>query len=212
MRKPRNQKPRAEHEGDQKPLSIRSASVTSRVRDPYSDEQKQQLSSCADVAQKVETLCVWMAKGWYTPGSDAAVARVWGCAPDTVRGIAAEARRMLARELLSKSRDELLAELLARIAYLGQDALDRREEVVTVKGDVVEVRRPDHRTALRAAEATGELLGLKIQRHQHSITASELTTEQILEQLRQHGVRVEMPVLTTGEEVAEPGTAQEEKQ
>ena len=208
-----NQKPRAKRKQSKKALSIRSAADRSRAREPYSDEQKQQLLQATSVEHRVETICAWMVRGWYQPADYVALARVWGVNERHASQYAAEARRMLARELLSKSADELRAELLARMAYIGQDALTRTEEAVTVKGDIVTVRRPDHRTALRAAEAQSELLGLKVQRHHHVITAGELTTEQIIEQLAAQGVRVELPVpvLTTGETVtapAEPETKQ----
>ncbi len=185
------------------------STVPSRAREPYSQAQKQQLVAAVTLEQRVDLITAWMARGWYQPGDGPGLARAWNISESMVSRYASEARRMLSRELLSKSRDELLAELLARISYLGQDSLTRTEEVVTVKGEVVEVRRPDHRTALRAAEATGELLGLKIQRHHHTVQASELTTEQIIEQLQKQGVEVRLPALeTTAEEVAET----EEKQ
>lgn len=167
-----------------------------------------------DVEQRVELICDWMARGRYEKGkTHRELAGVWGCDVRTVKNYAAEARRMLARELLSRSRDELLAELLVRVSFIGQDALERREEVALQSGAVVEVKRPDHRTALRAAEATGELLGLKVQRHHHTHSAAELTTEQIVQQLEQHGVRVQMPALTetTGETVEEHGDKTDDK-
>lgn len=193
-------------------LSIRAAASESRAREPYSAERMQQLLACKDLADRVELICAWMAKGWYQPGDWKPLARVWGVSESAVGTYAAEARRMLARELLAKSRDELLAELLARISFLGQDSLERTEEVALQSGAVVEVRRPDHRTALRAAEATGELLGLKVQRHHHVVTAGEMTTEQIIEQLRAQGVRVELPVLTSGETVEEHGDEKAKKE
>lgn len=210
-RKTSNRRPRAKHDGGQKGLSIRSAASHSRARVPYSDAQKQELLCCVSVEQRVSIICSWMARGLYQPGSADDLAPVWSVTPEAVRKYAAEARRMLARELTSKSRDELLAELLSRISFLGEEARNRTEEVALQSGQVVEVRRPDHRTALRAAEATGELLGLKVQRHQHTITAGELTTDQIVEQLQQHGVRVELPALeASGEEVpAEPAESEE---
>ena len=94
---------------------------------------------------------------------------------------------------------------------MGQSALERTEEVVTVKGDVVEVRRPDHRTALRALEVEVDLFGLRVQRHHHTVTAGELTTEQIHEQLRQHGYQLTPPMVeASGEEITEPEMAQKQ--
>ena len=182
-------------------LSIRSASDRSRARDPYSDEQREQLLAAASVEERVEVILQWMVRGWYQPASYVHLAKVWGVSERHASQYAAEARRVLSRELLSKSRDELLAELLARIAFLGGESRNRTEEALTMKGDVVELRRPDLRSALRAAEVQGELLGLKVQRHHHTVQATELTTDQIIEQLRAQGVRVELPVLTSGEEV-----------
>lgn len=197
-----NRKPREGKPG-KKDLSIRGAADRSHARDPYSDEQKRQLLCCTTVEQKVELLCAWMVRGWYQPGGWAALARVWEVSERHVQQYAAEARRMLSRELLSQSRDELLAELLARLSFLGEEARTRTEEALTMSGDVVTVRRPDVRAAIRAAEAQGELLGLKVQRHHH-VHAGELTTEQIVEQLEKHGVQVKLPALTTtAEEVTE---------
>ncbi len=195
---------------DSQPPPAPLAAVHSRARNPYTAEQKQQLSWAGTLEQRVELICSWMARGWYQPGDGPGLARFWEVSETSVARYAAEARRMLARELLSKSRDELLAELLARISYLGQDALTRTEEVALQNGQVLEVRRPDHRTALRAAEATGELLGLRVQRHHHVISAGDLTEAQIIEQLRAQGVEVKLPTaqLTT---TAEEATGDDDK-
>lgn len=179
----------------------------SRAGDLTPEQVEEALSHKAP-ADRADMIHDWMVRGWYVKGrTHKQLAKVWGIVPSSVRHYSTEAVHRFRKELLSKNRDELLAELLLRIGAIGQDALERTEEVVDGKGDVHEVRRPDHRTALRAAEATGELLGLKVQRHHHTVTAGELTTEQIVAQLQAHGVEVRLPVLTSGVEVTEPDAA-----
>lgn len=179
-------------------------------------EQVAEAKATLTPADRADMIHDWMVRGWYVKGkTHKQLAKVWGLAPSSVRHYSTEAIHRFRKELLDKSRDELLAELLLRMSAIGQDALERTEEVVDAKGEIHEVRRPDHRTALRAAEATGELLGLKVQRHHHTVTAGELTNEQLVEQLRAHGVQVVLPgappVLTTGTEVTEPVEAQKEE-
>lgn len=166
-------------------------------------DQEQELSRAVTVAERTELIFEWMARGYYLPGSDRTLAALWQVDRATVRKYAAESCRRLMRELVGKSRDQLLTELLVRIQSIGQAALERTEETVTADGDVVEVRRPDMRTALRSAEAMGELLGLRVQRHHHTHGAEQLTEAQIIEQLRQHGVRVELPEGTDAVDVDE---------
>jgi hypothetical protein len=159
--------------------------------------------------ERVELCYGWMVRGWYVRGrTDKDLAEVWGITPAAVRSYSAEAGRLFQRELVSKSRDQLLSELIMRIGAIGQDALERTEEVLS-DGVPVEVRRPDHRTALRAAEATGELLGLKIQRHHHVHSPAEMTTAEIVAQLEAQGVKVQMPALV--EATAEETNGSEEE-
>lgn len=187
-----------------------SPPTVSRARE-LSPELLAEAARATDKTLRIELIHDWMLRGVYLKGrTDKALAEAWGCARSTVWSYSAESVRLLRRDLSEQSREELLASLLAKVSAIGQSALERTEEVVSVKGDVVEVRRPDHRTALRAAEATGELLGLKVQRHEHRVMAEQMTTEQIIEQLKAHGVQVALPITTTttGEEVAEKDTDQ----
>jgi hypothetical protein len=178
--------------------------IDSRARE-LSPDLHREAASAVEVSARIELIHDWMLRGTYLKGrTDKALTKVWGVARSTVWGYSAHAVRLLRKELTERTREELLAELLARVSAIGQDALERTEEVVTVAGEVVEVRRPDHRTALRAVEATGELLGLKVQRHEHRVMAEQMTTEQIIEQLKAHGVQVALPATdTTGETIAD---------
>jgi hypothetical protein len=204
----RTQKPR-ESDSQPEPVSTPYHSRAGAIL--MSAEQKATALATTTVPFRVELIFEWMVTGEYVRGrSDKALADLWEVDLTTVHRYSAEANRILTRELISKSREELLAELVNRIANIGQNALERTEEVALQSGAVVEVRRPDHRTALRAAEAAGELLGLKVQRHHHTVQASELTTEQIIAQLAAQGVRVELPAVeTTGEPVEEHGDKDE---
>lgn len=186
----------------------------SRARE-LSPEQRNEAVAAETRVQRMELIHDWMVRGWYQKGrTDKVLAALWGVARSTVWAYSSDAVAVLRRELTAKTREELLAELLTRIQAIGQSSLERTEEVVTVQGEVVEVRRPDHRTALRAAEATGELLGLKVQRHQHTVTAQQLTTEQIVEQLRAQGVAIQLPSLveSTGTEATEPAEPAESEE
>jgi hypothetical protein len=201
----------AREETSETSLSSINSSQFARARN-LTEEQNDEAGDARSVVERVGLCYSWMVRGWYLKGrTDKALAEVWGVAVPTVWGYSSEALRLFKRELIAKSRDELLAELIMRIGAIGQDALERTEEVLS-DGVPVEVRRPDHRTALRAAEATGELLGLKIQRHHHVVSPAELTTDQIVAQLEAQGVKVQMPLLeATAETVSErAGTAQGE--
>lgn len=184
----------------------------SRARDLLAPEHQAEATRCANAAAKVQLIHDWMLTGVYVKGkTDRALAALWGCTRSNVWNYSTEAWRLLSRQLQGATKEELVAALQARIAAVGQSALERTEEVVTVKGDVVEVRRPDHRTALRALEVEVDLFGLRVQRHHHTVTAGELTTEQIHEQLRQHGYQLTPPMVeASGEEVTErTGAAQQ---
>lgn len=125
------------------------------------------------------------------------LAAVWGCDPATVRAYAAEARRHYIREIDRSGRDDYRARLMSRIEFVGRDALERTEEVIDGMGDKHTIRKPDHRTALRALTDLAQLGGLLV--HKHEVTVSELTEEEIRAQLRAHGLEVKTILETTAE-------------
>jgi hypothetical protein len=194
--------------GEKAPLGDPEAALAqsdSRARGVLNSEQRLEAARCVTSAAKAQLIHDWMLTGVYVKGkTDRALAEVWGCARSTVWNHSAFAWRLLNQQLQGATKEELTAALQARIAAVGQSALERTEEVVTVQGDVVEVRRPDHRTALRALEVEADLFGLRVHRHHHTVTAEQLTTEQIHEQLRQHGYQLTPPTVeASGEEVTD---------
>lgn len=194
------------------PPSELAAPSDSRARGVLNSEQRHEAAQCVTSTAKAQLIHDWMLTGVYVKGkTDRALAEVWGCARSTVWNHSAFAWKLLNQQLKGATKEELVAALQARIAAVGQSALERTEEVVTVKGDVVEVRKPDHRTALRALEVEADLFGLRVHRHHHTVTAEQLTTEQIHEQLRAHGYELTPPTVeTSGEEVTErTGAAQQ---
>jgi len=135
---------------------------------------------------------------WATTGE---LAKLWGCDASTVRGYAAEAVRAFRREVDRFGRQEFRARLVAQMAFIGRDALERTEDVVDALGNVHSVHRPDHRTARQALVDIANLEGLLVNRHE--VALSELSDEEIRAQLRVHGLEVRVLPITT--EPAEPG-------
>lgn len=61
---------------------------------------------------------------------------------------------------LSWGGEEAKAAIIERIAQIGRAAEFRTEEAIKMDGEIVSVRKPDHRTALRAAETLASIVGL----------------------------------------------------
>ena len=97
----------------------------------------------------------------------------------TAQKYAAEATRLLR---MSWGQDEAKVAVLERIAYIGRDALERTEEAISPSGEVVTLRKPDHRTAFSCAKSLADYLGLGgtnsevVVRYQ-AMSDSELWTE-----------------------------------
>ena len=159
--------------------------------------------------EREEWLVGLMLAGRFPWGTDKILAPLWGCHEASVRDIAAGARRTymaLIGRLGTQAGEEFKAAILSQLAFIGQDALERREEVVDGMGNVHSVRRPDHRTARQALVDMAELAGFKVQRHEVNVT--KLTEEQIRAQLREYGIEVRQ-IETTGLELPAKGSESE---
>lgn len=152
-------------------------------------------------AERVEWLVGVMLAGRFPWGTDRMLAPVWGMHEGAVRDITSEAARAYRSRigrLGVQAGEEFRAVLLAQLAFIGIDALERTEEVVDNRGNVRVVRKPDHRTARQAVVDMAQLAGLNVQLHEVNVTT--LTDEQIRAQLRLHGFEVRQ-LETTGEAI-----------
>ncbi len=85
---------------------------------------------------------------WQSGCTDRELAALWGVARSTVWGYSTQASRLVKLQLGDP--EEIRARVALEIAAVGRAAQERTEETVTVQGDVVELRKPDLRTALSA--------------------------------------------------------------
>ncbi len=125
---------------------------------------------------------VWdmMVRGEYVRGkTDRELAAVWGIGVDAVQQYTAIAGKLLRLQFAPERHEEIRATLLHRIAHLGHAAEHRTEEVVDIKGNVHEVRRPDLRTALASAVEFAQLLGIRTNKHEHKVTTADLSDAEL---------------------------------
>jgi len=156
-----------------------------------------------DRGDRVAYLVGLMFDGRFAWTTTSELAELWRCGRATARDYAAEARRHYIREIDRAGRDDYRARIMAGIEHVGRDALERTEQVIDGLGNKHTIRKPDHRTALRALTDLAQLGGLLV--HKHEVTVSELTEEEIRAQLRAHGLEVK-----TIETTAEPALGQGE--
>jgi hypothetical protein len=162
---------------------------------------------CGSALMRVEWLELYLAGGHFVPvATEVALSQLWGVARSTVSNWAGEAWRRLASMHSPERSEEIRAEMLARIRVVGDAALHRTKEVVSVKGDVVSVSDPDCRTALQAIVEMSTLMNIREQRWRGKIDVSTMSEEDILAQLEKHGYSIakrSSDLLTEGEEKKE---------
>lgn len=160
---------------------------------------------CNTALLRVEWLELFLAGGHWVPvATEVALSQLWGVARSTISNWAGEAWRRLASMHAPERSEEIRAEMLARIRVIGDAALHRTKEVVTVKGDVVPVSDPDCRTALQAVVEMATLMNIREQRWRGKVELSAMSEDEILKQLAAQGFVVEKrepALLTDGEEV-----------
>lgn len=162
------------------------------------------MSRAREAAEKVDRIALiedmMVQLEWVTGKSARLLAEVWGCARSTVEGYSSEASRNIKRGFGSP--EEAEGKILGYLEGFIEKCQTRTEEVVDAQGNVHVVHRPDHRTALRAAENIIEVLGVRAPNKLEIIErAQKLTDEQIAEQLRLQGYELrKLPevVETTG--------------
>jgi len=159
----------------------------------------------------IESIALEMSAGkWHPFRSVRELARRTGVSLSNAQKYCAEASRLLR---IGWGQDEAKVAVIERISFLGQDALDRIEEMgvfntETKCVEVVQLRKPDHRTALNAAKHLADILGLSgansevVVRYQQ-MSDSDLWREaqRFVAQLR--GQTHDDGIETTGEEIPE---------
>lgn len=95
---------------------------------------------------------------------------------------AAEATRLLR---MSWGQDEAKVAVLERIAQLGRSALERKEEVLDMSGNVHLLKKPDHRTALAAAKHLADCLGLSGSNSEVVVRYQQMSDSELLREVRQ---------------------------
>lgn len=106
----------------------------------------------------IEAIALEMAEGKWRPfRSVRDLAARTGISLGNAQKYAAEAARLLR---LSWGQDEAKIAVIERISQIGRAAEERTEEAVDAKGEVHVLSKPDHRTALAAANSLANILGL----------------------------------------------------
>lgn len=168
-------------------------------------EDADEAARCSTTVLRVEWLERYLARGKYQPTvTDFALARLWGITRDSVGNVVGEAWRRLASQHSPERSEEVRAEFIARIRSIGDAALNRKREALTMEGEVVALADPDCRTALQAVVEMATLVGIREQRWRGKVDVSAMSEEAILEQLEKQGYSVakrSAAVLTEGEEV-----------
>lgn len=164
-----------------------------------------QAAAAGTVMLKLEFLERLCASGrWIPVETEYALSQIWGVARATVSNWVGEAWRRLATMHSPERSEEIRAEFLARIRVVGDAALNRKREALTMEGEVVALADPDCRTALQAVVEMATLVGIREQRWRGKVDVSAMSEEAILEQLEKQGYSVakrSAAVLTEGEEV-----------
>jgi hypothetical protein len=142
------------------------------------EQQAGEATAAHTLQDRVALIHGWMVAGVYHKGCTARLlAAAWGVDRSTVHGYSSQAVGILRRELGGQTRAELLTEIVTRIGAIGEKALLNRREVLDGNGDVRELRSPDYRSAIRAAESQAELLGLALQPQRVVATADHQLVE-----------------------------------
>ena len=180
--------------------------------------QALEISPTRAVSSDLRVELVWdmMREGEYVRGrTDKELAKLWEIGVDAVHQYTAVASKLLRMQFAPERNEETKAMLLNRILKLGDAALNRTEEVVDVKGNVHEVRRPDMRTALAAVVEFAQLLGIRTNKHEVRVSAADLSDAELHERLavivgenpalqeKLAGMGFKREVQTTGEAVEE---------
>ncbi len=133
---------------------------------------------------RVEFVWDMMIAGEYIRGrTDKELARVWGIGVDAVHQYTAVASKLIRLQYAPERNEETKALMLHRILHIGEASMNRTEEVVDVKGNIHEVRRPDMRTALASIVEFSQLLGIRTNKHEVRVTASDLSDAELHERL-----------------------------
>jgi len=164
----------------------------------------QRARAACTVVLRVEFLERILPLGVWGPRLQLDLSELWGVTPGVVGDYAGESWRRIASYHSPHRSEEIRAEFLARIRFIGEDALKRTKEICNVHGDVVTVRDPDHRTALASVVEMATLTNIRETRWRGKVDLASLSEEDILKQLEQAGYSVakrasDVPAL--GEEV-----------
>lgn len=170
-------------------------------------EELESASECTSVVLRVEWLELFLSTGRYRGRlTDVELAPIWGVSLSSLGNYVAEASRRLATGHAPERAEEIRARLLARIDRLGEAALNRRKEVVTMGGDVVSVADPDCRTALQAVVEFATLTNIREQRWRAQVDLTKMSEGDIMAELEKHGFKIERtraPMLAQGETVSD---------
>ncbi len=170
---------------------------------------------------RVELVLDLMAHGHWRAHTHRELASLWGIGPEAVRAYSTAASKVLKLQFSPERNEEIRSVVLARLWTLGDEARNRTEEVVDVKGEVHEVRRPDMRTALASVVAFAEVMGIKTNKHEHRVSVTDLSDTELQERLAaiagsDPGVQAALAkagfkreVETTGAEVTEADSGKE---
>lgn len=145
-------------------------------------EQALEITPARKESSDLRVEFVWdlFVHGEYVRGrTDKELAAIWGIGVDAVHQYSAVASKLLRLQFAPERHEEIKATLLNRILRIGDEAANRTEQVLDIKGRRRTVRRPDMRTALAAVVEFAQLLGIRTTKHEHRVTTADLSDAEL---------------------------------
>lgn len=161
----------------------------------------------------IEAIALEMAEGSWRPfKSVRELAARTGIGLSNAQRYCAEATRLLR---LSWGQEEAKVAVLERIAQIGRAAETRTEEMGVFNTDtksveVVELKKPDHRTALAAAKHLADILGLSGANSEVVVRYQQMSDSELYQETQRFVAQLQGKTLTndgietSGEDVPEP--------
>jgi hypothetical protein len=145
-------------------------------------------SSLRSVEERVTFIEDLMSEVRWRPGTGRLLAKVWKCAPETVRSYGAEAHR----RVLSNYRDDseqVIARMCAAIDHAAQVALTKQRAVTTIDGKLHMVPDPDCRSVIEAQTRLAQILGLLPNKHELMVKYESINDEELISSVVRNTMR-----------------------
>jgi hypothetical protein len=155
----------------------------------------------------VEDIALSMSSGeWHPHRSVREFAARLGMSLSNAQRYAADATRLLR---MSWGQDEAKVAVIERIAMIGRAAENRTEGALDAKGEVHELRKPDHRTALQAAKHLADMLGMSGTNNEVVVRYQQMSDADLWREVQSFAARLQGKthdgIETSGEEIPDEG-------